>query len=794
MNNAVLTNSLSKDEIKQMLSEYGICSEPIACVKSPSGSHYAHLYEKGTDGMFAIENDAKLFIMPCSPVHTKFDYILQADTDGTAITRSLAAGIYGDPFLGMVAAAAGNIYVDIDTAATDVYCVGKFLGRLSYVEKEKIEQRQFDKFKNELLAFLEAAVRVLNGKTYLESIEVDLQVMNGMCGPDNENDFMKSKDSFHEFAKYSCLANGVNPFRSIQESRETLLEDLRQEIQDEEGNTSKTPDDILIGTIEKYFKDVSDMTASDWSIDGDRLVMYTGNDDVIHIPEGVRVIGTGAFASCSAKEIVCPETLAVIENRGFASASMDKIDFPSNLDEIGEEAFMGCSSIKTIIIPKGIKTIKRKAFLNCESLETVKLPDGLDEIEEEAFENCSYLTSIELPQSLNRISNYAFRYCLRLVKVDLRNENCFVCDEAFDKGVLINIGDTAIDEVIDDTNGESPFIIDGDILLKCKGKGIEITVPDGIRIIDRSACAIEVNDNFEPVEPASITIVNLPEGLQEIDKLAFEGQAALKSVRFPSSLQVIGEGAFSGCFKLEAIDLPEGLKRIEKGAFHDCGFLSVVIPDSVEYIGPDAFPDSFRPYEIEGKSGSAAEVYALKNDVFFRSNGNASSPYVPYPKQDMPDYVIADDYLKKYLGNEEEIIVPALRVIDAVAFVPGYKAGYTLKVRKLKISEGTEVINDGAFAGCECLSEIELPQSLKQIRQWAFSRCAEIKEIVLPECLNVIGEEAFAQTSIKDITIPESVERIGNNAFGESIETVHGKAGTIAERYARKNGLTFMPI
>lgn len=68
----------------------------------------------------------------------------------------------------------------------------------------------------------------------------------------------------------------------------------------------------------------------------------------------------------------------------------------------------------------------------------------------------------------------------------------------------------------------------------------------------------------------------------------------------------------------------------------------------------------------------------------------------------------------------------------------------------------------------------------------------------MPESMERIGDNAFYECSkLKRVVIPKSVTWIGARAFGYSDNAVMGDfvllggAGTIAEAYAEKNGISF---
>ncbi|MBR7100355.1 MAG: leucine-rich repeat domain-containing protein, partial [Clostridia bacterium] len=61
---------------------------------------------------------------------------------------------------------------------------------------------------------------------------------------------------------------------------------------------------------------------------------------------------------------------------------------------IGEFAFAGCESLKSVVIPDSVTTIGRSAFEDCSSLTSVVIPDSVTTIGRSAFEDCTSLTSV----------------------------------------------------------------------------------------------------------------------------------------------------------------------------------------------------------------------------------------------------------------------------------------------------------------------------------------------------------------------------------------------------------------
>ena len=65
-------------------------------------------------------------------------------------------------------------------------------------------------------------------------------------------------------------------------------------------------------------------------------------------------------------------------------------------------------------------------------------------------------------------------------------------------------------------------------------------------------------------------------------------------------------------------------------------------------------------------------------------------------------------------------------------------------VEYYKIKDGTRVIGDNAFWGCEYLTSIEIPDSVKSIGNLAFNFCKSLTSIEIPDSVKSIGNIAFS--------------------------------------------------
>ena len=258
-------------------------------------------------------------------------------------------------------------------------------------------------------------------------------------------------------------------------------------------------------------------------------------------------------------------------------------------------SYKDCPYSDEIIIPSDIKGYKVKIlnedlFANSD-VKSVYIPATVIDIIENPFENASCLTEI--------ICEEGGKY----TSVDgvLYNK---------DKTTLIKVPEakTEINQYSEKLNN-----IDKNAFRNSSVK--EVLLPETVKTIEESAFAFSKTEK-----------ITLPQTITEIPEMCFYGSENLNEVILPETLKTIKANAFSNCTSLENIYLPYGIETIEGAAFHCAGFKSVIIPDSVKNIGNYAFgyysADDIEfvkdeAFEIQGRSGTVAEEYAVANGFKF---------------------------------------------------------------------------------------------------------------------------------------------------------------------------------
>ena len=71
-----------------------------------------------------------------------------------------------------------------------------------------------------------------------------------------------------------------------------------------------------------------------------------------------------------------------------------------------------------------------------------------------------------------------------------------------------------------------------------------------------------------------------------------------------------------------------------------------------------------------------------------------------------------------------------------------------------------------AFAHCDSLTSVTIPDSVTEIEEGAFEDCSNLTSIIIPDSVTTIEDDAFYEcTSLTSVTIPNSVTTIGDYAF-----------------------------
>lgn len=243
---------------------------------------------------------------------------------------------------------------------------------------------------------------------------------------------------------------------------------------------------------------------------------------------------------------------------------------------------------------------------------------------------------------------------------------------------------------------------------------------------------------------SSLESINIGRAVTDINNTAFYGCGGLKNITVSEENEKYG--LVDGC--LVEIDtntlirsnhegaIPESVTVIANGALSGCNTIDkLIVPKTIEWIGYGAFANCNSLTQITLPFVGACRVSADGNEIENMQNSQTLFGYA-FGEAGVPES------LKTVVINDTEMICD------------GAFAGCK-EIVKIGLSEGVITIGENAFSDCTKLSEFIVPGSVKTIGKRAFYNCVSLSYVkIIEDELSSIGKGAFANCkSLKDIII-----------------------------------------
>ncbi len=571
--------------------------------------------------------------------------------------------------------------------------------------------------------------------------------------------------------------------------------------------------------------------------------------------DGVTRIGEGAFGGCcSLTNITLPDTVTEIESSAFrACTSLINIIIPDSIKHIGINPFFNTAyyndsnNWENDAIYIGTNLIDTNNTIS----ENYTIKTGTKCIADEAFLNCSSLKSIIIPNSLMSIGRDAFVGCDSLNSVCITDIASW-CSIDFSVGVSRNhdYNETSSNPLYYAKN----LYLNGELVTNLEIPEHQIKIGSCAFISCTSITSVKIPEGVTSIgveafrDCSSLTNIIISNSVTSIGHSAFKGCSSLDNVIIPNSLTSIADSTFRECSSLEYIKIPNSVTSIGRCAFFECDSLvNVEIPKSVINIGENAFVETQNLYvyndsaafkfaeNLNGNYVVVDAVIPIDNLIFsLDSSGNGYSVNgfksiehngilrIPATYNDL---LVSEISKSAFLdcSNILEIELPSnIKKIGANAFKNTYFynninnwgectlyiGNYLISVKEdivgeYTIKEGITCIADNAFYNCQKLLSITVPGSVTNIGENAFYNCNNLnsvktsdlmqwlniefgnssanpiyysqnlyindslmRNLVIPEGISKINPYAFYNcSSLTGIKIPESLKEIGYSAF-----------------------------
>ncbi len=454
---------------------------------------------------------------------------------------------------------------------------------------------------------------------------------------------------------------------------------------------------------------------------GESAFQYCTNLASVTFEEGSKLttIEEYAFIGCSSLNMALPDSVITIDYCAFQDCTKLTTGIPKSSTDIGNNSFEN-TGLTTVTIPGTLKTIDTQVFMGCTSLKTLIIEKGVERISSESFKDCTALTEVTIPDSVNFINTTSF-------SVTFYDYDGVTNASVLGGFTFKGAGDgklTKYDPTVQ-TIGDFKYKLDPEnktaTVIGYVGSGGNVEIPATVQYDSKNYNVTAIGDNAFQMDSytGEITSVIIPDSVTGIGNCAFIGlNEKLKSVTIGNGVTSIGNQAFLYCKVLDTVTFKDGsnLTSIGNAAFEDCIALQKIdVPNfSVPSIsiGDCAFQGNDCIETVTIGSG----VSSIGKSAFYQC------------------------YSLKTVTFKGECTFTSI----------GEQTFYRcMELTSITIPNTVTSIGKSAFDTCIGLTSITIPNSVTSIESSAFVYCTGLTEVTFGTGITTIGSTAFYGYSVK---------------------------------------------
>lgn len=244
-----------------------------------------------------------------------------------------------------------------------------------------------------------------------------------------------------------------------------------------------------------------------------------------------------------------------------------------------------------------------------------------------------------------------------------------------------------------------------------------------------------------------------------IGKGAFAGCSGVTEVRVPDTVRVIDNYAFVSCTRLAAINLPKGLEKIGEYAFDGCkSLVSLDLPSDVGEVGYYAFPQG-TPLVLHLPRKTAARLVRLICCYPDQPTRYYNQSLI-FSEEPMEEESAEGQFAWRFIVRDGEAVLGEAK--DAFPVVSTSVSG-ALEIPSELAGLPVTTIEGFAFEGCDGLTSVKIPGTVRKIGCNPFAGCRGICEVSIPLSVTDFVAPIFCDSQdIISATIPGSERPISD--------------------------------
>lgn len=376
------------------------------------------------------------------------------------------------------------------------------------------------------------------------------------------------------------------------------------------------------------------------------------------------------------------------------SGVLESVEIGEKVSEIAASAFAELYNLKSVKINAPLTTIPNRAFYRCTHLESLNVPETVTYIGDRAFDEC-YDLHIELPSGVEHVGEGALKntripYLIFRNNVTIGKEAFRDCHDLF--SVLLNGKEN-------DINNElyaRPFY-NCTRLFKVAARedyggnfyGNQVnswTIEDNESIDLENGVIISADKSQIWVSNKYQGEITLPDAVTRLDSWSIANCTGITKVVLPLSLTTVTDAAFAFCSSIRELIFPQKVNKLE---------------------GEDIFYETNSLKKIAYPSGI---------DYPFETQQFAAVPY------DVYDATIEDNSFI-FSRRKDKLYYASVNVTPAYV-----------------VPETVTEITDLAFAACDNLKSVTLPEKLSKLGDRVWDGCNAIEKVICKNAEPVVAD------------------------------------------------------